>query len=90
METLNDNVFLDNSHSINPHLFAFTYIDEVLFEALTEVLYEGGLAGVVLKQDEVLHTHPVSSCQGRLHHSPHPVTGHHLEQKKKRVGVLSK
>lgn len=63
-----------------------THIDEVLFEALAQVLYEGGLAGVVLQQDKVLHAHPVSGCQGRLHHSPHPVTGHHLEEDEQGAG----
>lgn len=59
-----------------------THIDEVLFEAFAQILYEGSLAGVVLQQDKVLHAHPVSSCQGGLHHSPHPVTSHHLEEDK--------
>lgn len=66
-----------------------THIDEVLLEALAQVLYEGGLAGVVLQQDKVLHAHPVSGCQGRLHHSPHPVTSHHLEEDKEGVVAVS-
>lgn len=66
-----------------------TYIDEVLFEAFAQVLYERALAGVVLQQDKVLHAHPVSGCQGRLHHSPHPVTSHHLEEDKEGVGGVS-
>lgn len=60
-----------------------THIDEVFFEALAQVLDERRLAGVVLQQDEILHPHPVSGCQGRLHHSPHPVTRHHLEEEEK-------
>lgn len=59
-----------------------THINEVLFEALAQVLYESCLAGVVLQQNKVLHAHPVSGCQGRLHHSPHPVASHHLGRKK--------
>lgn len=66
-----------------------TYIDEVLFEAFAKVFYEGSLAGVVLQQDKVLHTHTVSGCQGRLHHSPHPVTSHYLEEDKQRGGGVS-
>ena len=66
-----------------------THIDKVLFEALAQVLYEGGLAGVVLQQDKVLHADPVSDCQGRLHHSPDPVTGHHLGEEREVVGGFS-
>lgn len=61
-------------------LSAATHIDQVLFEALAQVLYKGRLAGVVLQQDKVLHSHPVSGCKGRLHHRPHAVTGYHLRE----------
>lgn len=57
-----------------------THIDQVLFEAFAQVLYEGRLTGVVLQQDKVLHPHSVSGCQGRLHHRPHAVTGYHLQE----------
>lgn len=59
-----------------------SYIDEVLFEALAQVVNEGHLAVVVLQQDKVLHSHPVPGCQGTLHHCPHTVTAHHLTHKR--------
>lgn len=55
-----------------------SYIDEVLLEALAQVVNKGHFAGVVLQQDKVLHSHPIPGCQGALHHRPHTVTAHRL------------
>lgn len=63
-------------------LITDTHVDEVLFKPFAQVLDEGRLTGVVLQEDKVLHPHSVSGCQGRLHHSPHPVTSHHLNEDK--------
>lgn len=58
-----------------------SYINEVLLKALAKVLDERHLAGVVLQQDKVLHTHTVPGCQGALHHDPDSVTAHCLREK---------
>lgn len=66
-----------------------SYIDEVLLEALAEVLHEGRLAGVVLQQDKVLYTHPVPGRQGTLHGDPHPVTPQRLEEREEEQREVS-
>lgn len=55
------------------------HIDEVLPEASPQVLDEGGLAGEVLQQHEILYPHPVSGGQCALHGHPHPVTAQGLQ-----------
>lgn len=44
-----------------------SYVDEVLLEALAEVVHEGGLAGVRVEQHEVLHPDLVAGRQGPFH-----------------------
>ena len=55
------------------------HVDQVLPEAPPQVLDEGGLAGEVLQQHEVLHPHPVTGSQRALHGDPHPVTAQGLQ-----------
>lgn len=59
----------------------YSYIDEVLLEALAQVVNKGHLACVVLQQDKVLHSHPIPGCQGALHHCTHTVTAHRLTER---------
>lgn len=55
------------------------HVDQVLPEAPPQVLDEGGLAGEVLQQHEVLYPHPVTGGQRALHGDPHPVTAQGLQ-----------
>lgn len=45
----------------------FTYIDEVLLEALLQIVNEGHLALEVLEQHEILYARTVAFVQTRLH-----------------------
>lgn len=44
-----------------------TYIDEVLLEALLQIINEGHLAREVLEQHKVLYARTVAFVQTRLH-----------------------
>lgn len=44
-----------------------TYIDQVLLEALLQIINEGHLARVVLEQHKVLYARTVALVQTRLH-----------------------
>ena len=50
-----------------------SHVDELLVEALPQVVQQGGLAGVGVQQDQVLDAHAVPGRQRALHVPQDPV-----------------
>lgn len=64
-----------------------THIDQVLLEALPQVLNECCFTGEVLEQDKVLDPHPVTGGQSTLHGQPNAVGPCSLQPKQSKVGI---
>lgn len=58
----------------NENLKGETHVNEILVEALPEVVQEGGLTGVGVQENKILDAHAIPGGQGGLHVPQDPVT----------------